>query len=275
MFNWSLFGLLIAICIPGLIISIPRLIEALQTTIQANLRPGQKLPSQTVLVGVSIMQNLVIIAVASAIGTVLAPRIGLHAPFFEAFVAGKPVWPPLEPQLIPTLVVGIGGALLFVVVYYGVVRSRLDARTLKISEYLRQRLGIWGRLLYGGIVEEVLTRWGLMSLLIWVGVSLFGDTTSSIVWTAIVITGILFGLGHLPSHLAMGCQKTPLFIGAVIGLNLWASLLFGWLFWQYGLLAAMLAHMLFHLVWLPFEIQHVQVRHQEVVGDSRFPQHMK
>jgi hypothetical protein len=42
-------------------------------------------------------------------------------------------------------------------------------------------------------------------------------------------------------------------LSLVIGLNLWASLIFGWLFWQYGLLSAMLAHMLFHLVWYPFE----------------------
>jgi hypothetical protein len=32
-----------------------------------------------------------------------------------------------------------------------------------------------------------------------------------------------------------------------------ASLIFGWLFWQVGLLAAMVAHVLFHLVWLPFD----------------------
>jgi hypothetical protein len=37
-------------------------------------------------------------------------------------------------------------------------------------------------------------------------------------------------------------------------LNLWASLVCGWLFWQYGLWAAMVAHMAFHLVWMPFDI---------------------
>jgi hypothetical protein len=42
----------------------------------------------------------------------------------------------------------------------------------------------------------------------------------------------------------------------MISLNLWASLIFGWLFWQYGLLAAMLAHMLFHLVWWPFDLKY-------------------
>jgi hypothetical protein len=41
----------------------------------------------------------------------------------------------------------------------------------------------------------------------------------------------------------------------MIGLNLWASLIFGWLFWQVGLEAAMMAHMLFHLVWWPFDLR--------------------
>ncbi|MBV7340124.1 CPBP family intramembrane metalloprotease [Chloroflexi bacterium TSY] len=193
-------------------------------------------------------------AIAAAIGTALAPRVGLRAPFFEALVAKEPVWPALTPQLVPTFLVGIGGSLLFVVVYYGVVRPRLDRQTLMHADNLRRKLGVWGRLLYGGIVEEILTRWGLMSLLVWGGVWLSGAVTSGVVWTAIVITGILFGLGHLPAHFAVGCRKTPIFIGSVIGLNLWVSLIFGWLFWQVGLLAAIVAHMLFHLVWLPFEL---------------------
>ena len=28
------------------------------------------------------------------------------------------------------------------------------------------------------------------------------------------------------------------------------------LFWQYGLLATMVAHMLYHLVWLPFDLRY-------------------
>ena len=40
----------------------------------------------------------------------------------------------------------------------------------------------------------------------------------------------------------------------MIVLNLWATLICGWLFWQYGLLAVMIAHMLYHLVWLPFDV---------------------
>ncbi len=69
-----------------------------------------------------------------------------------------------------------------------------------------------------------------------------------------VVSGILFGLGHAPGYLAAGCRKTPALFATMISLNLWGSLIFGWLFWRYGLLVAMVAHSLFHLVWLPFDL---------------------
>ncbi len=209
MFNWAIFGLLVAICMPGLVITAPRLVAALRTTIEANLRPGQKMPSQPVLVGLSVLQNVVIITIAAAIGTALAPRVGLTAPFFEALVARGPLWPALAPQLVPTLVVGIGGSLLFVAVYYSIVRPRLDEDTVRHAEYLRMTLGVSGRLLYGGIVEEVLVRWGLMSLLVWVGASLFETPTPGVVWMAIVTTGVLFGLFTDLSTRVEGSRSAP------------------------------------------------------------------
>ena len=44
------------------------------------------MPSRPVLVGLSVLQNVVIVIIAAAIGTALAPRVGLDAPFFEALV---------------------------------------------------------------------------------------------------------------------------------------------------------------------------------------------
>lgn len=97
-------------------------------------------------------------------------------------------------------------------------------------------------------------RWGVMTLLAWMGASLFGGPTPALMWAVIVVSGVLFGLGHQPSYRTAGCQVTPLFLGLMIPLNLWATLICGWLFWQYGLLAAMIAYMLYHLVWMPFDV---------------------
>jgi len=184
--------------------------------------------------------------------------VDLHAPFFEALAAGEPLWNTVEPQIIPSLAVGLGGALVFVAAYYLFSRPELDEQTVSSMEEIRNGIGIWGRVMYGGVVEEVITRWGLLSLLVWLGASRVEYPTPAVVWAAIVISGLLFGLGHLPGYWAGGCKGTPLFIGAMLFLDLWASLVFGWLFRQVGLLAAMMAHALFHVVWLPFDLHFYQ-----------------
>ena len=104
-----------------------------------------------------------------------------------------------------------------------------------------------------GLVEEVLTRWGLMPLMVWLGALVIDPPTSPVYWTAIVISGLLFGLGHMPGLLAAGAQKSSLLYISAIGTNLWVSLGLGWLFWQYGLIAAVAGHMLFHLAWYPLD----------------------
>ena len=254
MFNWTLSTCLVLVCIPGMLITGRGLLKTLCKLAADKLPPGRELPPMPVLLLASIVQSLILIAVSAAIGTTVAYRVDLHAPFFEALAIGESLWSTVEPQILPSLAVGTGGALVFVAAYYLFSRPRLDEQTVSSMEELRNSIGIWGRVLYGGIAEEVITRWGLMSLLVWLGTSLAGSPNPAVVWAAIVISGLLFGLGHLSSYLASGCKKTPLFIGAMISFNLWASLIFGRLFWQVGLLAAMVAHMVFHLVWLPFDL---------------------
>ena len=253
MFNWALFLVLVLACVPGVIVTLPGTIKTILQIAERQVSADSNLPPVRVLVAVAFVQTMLLFAVAAAVGTALAPGVGLSSPVFEALVAGELLWPALRPQLLPSLLLGIGGAAVFLAMYYWGFRPRLDKPTVQAMETLRNRLGMWGRLLYGGIAEEVLTRWGLMTLFVWLGSLLAGAATTGVMWIAIVISGVLFGLGHAPSYLAAGCRKTPLFFGAMISLNLWASLIFGWLFWQYGLEAAMLGHMLFHLAWWPFD----------------------
>ncbi len=254
MFNWQLFLCLVLVCVPGLVVAIPNLLRRLEATAADRLASDRLLPPRPVIVAASMAQSLLFVSVAAAVGTLLAPRIGLSAPFFEALVSGQSLWAVLAPQIVPALVLGVGGALAIVAAYYLLFRPRLDEQTVHAMEALRKELGLWARLLYGGIVEEVLFRWGVLTLLAWIGAALFGGPMPAVMWAVIVLSGVLFGLGHLPSYRLAGCQVTPLFLSLMIILNLWATLICGWLFWQYGLLAAMIAHMLYHLVWLPFDL---------------------
>ena len=177
----------------------------------------------------------------------------LGAPFFQALLSEASAWNEFRLQILPALGLGIGGALIFLLLYYLVFRPRLDDQTVVAMEDLRMRNGILGRVLYGGVVEEVMMRFGCMNLLVWGFQAILGGRPWAGIWLAIVVSGILFGIGHIPSYLQAGCKRSAWFYAAEIALNLWAALIFGWLFARFGLLAAMMAHAVFHLVWYPFD----------------------
>ena len=60
-------------------------------------------------------------------------------------------------------------------------------------------------------------------------------------WTSIIISGLIFGLAHLPSLTAMGLTVTPLIVLRALFLNA-VGIVYGWLYWKRGLGHAMAAH---------------------------------
>lgn len=96
---------------------------------------------------------------------------------------------------------------------------------------------------YGAIPEELLMRLGLMTFLVWIGARLTRTAVPgpAVMWTAIVVTALLFGVGHLPATAAV-LPLTPLVVARALLLNGLGGLVFGWLYWKRGLPSAMLAH---------------------------------
>jgi membrane protease YdiL (CAAX protease family) len=105
-------------------------------------------------------------------------------------------------------------------------------------------------LLYGGIAEELLMRWGVMSFFAWVGWRIgqhgVGQPATVVVWLAILGAALLFGLAHLPAAAALA-PLTPAFVLRTVLLNSAVGIVTGWLFWRRSLEAAMLAHMAVHV----------------------------
>jgi hypothetical protein len=267
MFNWSLFAVIVIVCIPGILITIPVVLKSQTKQMEIASAQGKKIPPMPVMMLVSTVQTIIIAGLAAAAGVILAPKVGLGAPFFKALVSGQPLWPYLQGLIVPTLLVSLGGGLGLVAFYYLIFRPHLDKETVQASENLRMKLGIGARILYGGIVEEVMMRWGLLPLIVW-GISLIaGSVTSLVYWIAVVVSGVVFGLGHLPAYLGAGAKRSSILIAMMIILNLWASLMFSYLFLEYGLLAAMISHALFHVVWLPFDLRFAVKKAETVKAD--------
>jgi uncharacterized membrane protein YqjE len=100
-------------------------------------------------------------------------------------------------------------------------------------------------LLYGGLTEEVLMRFGLMSLLALGLLQLLPRVTA--LWAAAALAAILFALGHLPAIVMETGGITPVLLLRTL---LWNGLLgvaFGVAFFRDGLEAAIFAHMGAHI----------------------------
>ncbi|NBC30942.1 MAG: CPBP family intramembrane metalloprotease [Spirochaetes bacterium] len=250
MFNWTLALILFAVSLPGIAITVPRSLKQISATIANRLPEGKTLPPMPTLILLQTVQSLVLVAAFTLLGGFFAPRVGLEAPFFSA-MAGHGNLVQSLPNPLPVVLLSAGGSLAFMLLYYGLLRPWMDTETADRMDEMRNTLGLGARILYGGIVEEVLTRWGLMSVLLWVFALFLPQIVA--VWVAIVVTGVIFGLGHIPSYVGAGCRKSASLFTTQILLNLLAGVIFGYLFRQHGLLAAMLSHMLFHLFWYPVD----------------------
>ncbi len=182
MVNWFLFLCLFAVSIPGIAITVLSAVKSMEGRIKEAAPLGRKIPPMKLIIALGILQSSLLVLIADAAGIVTTPQIGFAAPFFEALVTGGDVWGSLQPQLLPSFVLGIGGGLILVAAYYIIFRPHLDEETVRAMEKLRMDLGLSGRILYGGIVEEILTRWGLQSVVIWLIMVTAGVITPQTIW---------------------------------------------------------------------------------------------
>lgn len=202
------------------------------------------LPQWWVIALVSGLQGVLLLSLAVFVGTRLAPRIGLQAPLLSALLARQSVGDLIRPRLLPAVVGAVTG--IFILILYSA------ALTAEMRELQQQRvLPLMVRLLYGGVTEEILLRWGLMTGLAWllwrVGQGQEGLLSPWMVWTAIVISALVFGVAHLPAVQALlGELDIPL-ASLIVLSNALFGVMAGVLYWRCGLESAMCAHTLAHL----------------------------
>lgn len=216
--------------------------------VQAGADVTQITPALKVL---TLIQPTVILVVAVVIGVALASRVGLSAPFAESLASGRKSFEALRPQLLPGLIGGFVGAV-SIVVTAAVFRPFLFASTLERIDKFLALMPYPTRLLYGGITEELLLRWGLMTLLVWASWRLLqkgvGTPTRMHFVSAILISALIFGVGHLPVAIFVLQQTTIPVILFVILANSGFGIVAGYLYWRRGLEAAIIAHMFCHVL---------------------------
>lgn len=243
--NWLLISVLFCCSLPGILIAIPRLIRFLLPDNSLEMR---RRASRFVMI-----QTGVMVLAMSFIGSVLSPSTGLGDPIFSALLQGTPVWPLLVATLLPVLGYASLCFVLFALVYYVLVSSILDERSILVIAKLRAALRLDGCILYGGIVEEILVRWGLVNILAFFTLLFMHQLTPLLIIIALFLSGFLFALSQMPLYVAAGCVFSRRLSYSLFLLHLIPSLFFGIVFWHYGLIASIMAHCLFHLFWAGYD----------------------
>jgi hypothetical protein len=200
---------------------------------------------------VSIIQPTILLTLAVFIGTRLASQVGLSAPAAEAMARGDSFFEALKPQIVPGLFAGLFSGIAILLCWI-LFRPILPLLFVTRAEKLNTATPVLTRFLYGGITEELLLRWGFMTLLVWITWRVLqaerGKPKTIYLVAAIVVSAIIFGIGHLPIAVALGVDFTVPIVTFIVLANSIFGLVSGFLYWRKGLEAAIIAHITTHVV---------------------------
>ncbi|QRG67727.1 CPBP family glutamic-type intramembrane protease [Brevibacillus choshinensis] len=145
------------------------------------------------------------------------------------------------------MIIAIGGGIAVSMVIIALDRLYFFPNIPQLAQLQAPEFSRWiglTTIFYGGIVEELQVRLGLMTFCVWLFYRLLGKKTSSWMFMiAILLTSLLFGLLHLPATAQALGELSPMIVLRGIVLNSLGGLLFGWLYWKKGLEYAMIAHL--------------------------------
>ncbi len=205
---------------------------------------GKTVTPLPVIALAQLVQVSLLVALAAWVGGRLAPKAGLDAPWLRA-MADRAAWPGrFRAELPRALLIGLAFSAVILALNHAagphlpeVMREKplppMDAGP-EALELLRGASSAF----YGGIIEEILLRWGLLAGL----AALFRRAGNPGFWLANLLSALLFGAGHLPAVASVGVALTAPIVAYVIAANALAGLCCGWLFRSRGLEAAMVAH---------------------------------
>ena len=191
------------------------------------------------LIGMTVLQTVLYASVCGFFGYILSEKIGLMRPFR---LESRPA--------LRTLLITIPAAILF----------SLDPWVF--GKFLPEIAGVdeaglspdsWlASILYGGVIEEVMMRLFLMSLIAWLLWKIFfrkqAAVPEGVLIGANLTAAILFAAGHRPFTLGLFGRLTPVILLRCFLLNGGAGLIFGRLYRKYGIQYAILSHIIFHIV---------------------------
>lgn len=189
--------------------------------------------SKQIIIIVAMLQTAVMACIATIVGSWASPKVGLNKPFIYN-----------KKSITAAVIIGLVSASLI-----AIPEKLVFAEALGLEKKFEfSWLYFLGSVLYGGIIEEILLRFGLMTLIIWIASKMTKSTNSNGIYIAgIVIAALLFAAGHLPATAQM-LGLSPVSVVRTLLLNFLPGIGFGYLYWKHGLAYAMLGHISTHVI---------------------------
>jgi len=199
----------------------------------------------------TLINPTILLIVAVIVGTILYQRVNLTVPLIEKAVGIKSdILSPLEIIKYGFLGGIIAGILLSLVSF--LFNPLLINEFKELGESLQPTLA--ARFLYGGLTEEILMRYGLMTFIVWLFSKILNGTKRIVYWIGIVTTALIFAIGHFPvTYQTIENPATGLLTYILMGNSL-GGIIFGWLYWKKGLESAFIAHIFAHVVMVLIQI---------------------
>jgi len=205
-------------------------------------------PSQIKLL--ILINPTIILMIAVVVGTLLYQKVNLGVPVIEKLVGITQEPPQLREILLYGILGGVLSGLLISIL--GLYRYISPTEYELLNSSLNLTLA--ARFLYGGITEELFMRYGLMTLIVWLSSKLLKGTKPAVYWIGIIVSTLLFALGHFPIVFQVVESPSVILISYVLIGNSIGGLIFGWLYWKKGLESAFLAHIFAHVAMVLTEM---------------------
>jgi len=200
---------------------------------------------------IAVVQSSVLLLLMVWLGAVFARKAGLSAPVILAVARSANIYKELKPQIVPAILGGIAGGVLLLI-FFNAVSAYLPPEFISAGEKLAPPW--YTKILYGGITEEILIRWGLMSFFVWAFYRITQRKDTDIkahnYVLAIIISALIFGTAHLPVAFALSPEITAHLVSYIIIGNAAFGFIAGYLYWKRGLECAIGAHMVAHITMI-------------------------
>lgn len=236
--SWRIFAVLWLLGMPGVAalawLVLPQWMRSLDTPVAHLFIPEA---------GIAVLA--LVLALPVGLGVRLGPSVGLSAPLLTTWVAGRSPQRALRYLALPGVAGGVVGAAWLVT-----LALVWPDNLTQIDPVYAMPLG--AKLLYAGITSELVMRLGGMTLVMWILWRLSGRTDRrpgwQLGWWAVLLSSLLWSLVQLALAWGLWGGLSGVLVTQLLLFELVHGTVAGFLFWRYGLEAAMVAHAITYLL---------------------------